>query len=455
MDGKGCPEAQRKERRFWVPALIVCFLAFLFYLGIQYISCKNLFMAKWGLCKVGSGDFEKQWLPKSALFKYKLLWMAPFLSGGGYGSEAISFATAIEASKLVPQFKIQQHGDLENYEFWSGLPQKIRRLLVRLAWRDFNVEETVVICHSEPGAWFPPLYQTFPCPPFGYEQPLYVIGRSMFETDRLNKEHVERCNAMDEVWVPTQFNIETFARSGVMESKLVKVRQTVDIEFFNPTQVHPLPLSFNWQVFGPSKNHSNFFSSKPYVFLSIFKWEVRKGWDILIKAFLQEFSAEDDVVLYLVTNAFHSSSNFDQDILSFVNKSKIIEPSLGWPTVQLCDHHVPQIDLPSLYKAADVFVLPSRGEGWGRPHIEAMAMALPVIATNWSGMTEYMTDMNSYPLPLDGMSEILEGPFKGHFWAEPSVNSLQGLMRHVYSHPVEAKARGLVARNDMKICSCF
>jgi len=27
-----------------------------------------------------------------------------------------------------------------------------------------------------------------------------------------------------------------------------------------------------------------------------------------------------------------------------------------------------------LYKAADAFVLPSRGEGWGRPHVEAMSM---------------------------------------------------------------------------------
>jgi glycosyltransferase involved in cell wall biosynthesis len=37
--------------------------------------------------------------------------------------------------------------------------------------------------------------------------------------------------------------------------------------------------------------------------------------------------------------------------------------------------------MPALYKAADALVIPSRGEGWGRPHCEAMAMRLPVIAT--------------------------------------------------------------------------
>ena len=39
--------------------------------------------------------------------------------------------------------------------------------------------------------------------------------------------------------------------------------------------------------------------------------------------------------------------------------------------------HISQDELRGLYAAADAFVLPSRGEGWGRPHVEAMAMALP------------------------------------------------------------------------------
>ncbi len=39
----------------------------------------------------------------------------------------------------------------------------------------------------------------------------------------------------------------------------------------------------------------------------------------------------------------------------------------------------PQADMPSLYKSVDCFVLPSRGEGWGRPQVEAMAMGLPLI----------------------------------------------------------------------------
>ena len=66
---------------------------------------------------------------------------------------------------------------------------------------------------------------------------------------------------------------------------------------------------------------------------------------------------------------------------------------LALPAPQALDHiilledELPLMDLPRLYKGADAFVLPSRGEGWGRPHIEAMSMGLPTIATNWSGNT--------------------------------------------------------------------
>lgn len=46
-------------------------------------------------------------------------------------------------------------------------------------------------------------------------------------------------------------------------------------------------------------------------------------------------------------------------------------------------------------------VIPSHGEGWGRPHVEAMACGVPLIATNWSGPTEYLTPDNGYPLGIE------------------------------------------------------
>ncbi|XP_057472238.1 uncharacterized protein LOC130760790 [Actinidia eriantha] len=379
-----------------------------------------------------------------------VLWMAPFLSGGGYSSEAWSYILALHANTNNPSFRlvIDQHGDLENVEFWEGLSQEMKKLAFELYQTQCAVEETIVICHSEPGAWNPPLFQTLPCPPTGYGHFRFVIGRTMFETNRLNPEHVRRCNQMDSIWVPTEFHVSTFVQSGVDSSKVVKIVQPVDVKFFEPVKYTPLDLaSLGSLVLGSNSGNSN--SNKKFVFLSIFKWEYRKGWDVLLKAYLKEFSEGDGVALYLLTNPYHSDRDFGNKIVEFVEDSDLVKPAGGWAWVYVIDSHIPQVDLPRLYKAADAFALPSRGEGWGRPLVEAMAMSLPVITTNWSGPTEYITEINSYPLPVDVMSEVTEGPFKGHLWAEPSADKLQVLMRRVISNPEEAKAKGRQAREDM------
>ena len=76
-------------------------------------------------------------------------------------------------------------------------------------------------------------------------------------------------------------------------------------------------------------------------------------------------------------------------------------------------------------------------------------MSLTVITTNWSGPTEYLTEENSYPLPVDRMNEVIEGPFEGHLWAETSIDKLQLLTRNVITNVEEANMRGRRAREDM------
>ncbi|MED6135328.1 hypothetical protein PIB30_045448 [Stylosanthes scabra] len=376
-----------------------------------------------------------------------VLWMAPFLSGGGYSSEAWSYILSLHSHTKMHSFRltIEHHGDQESLEFWDGLPQEMKKLAYKLYRTECRINETIVVCHSEPGAWYPPLFQTFPCPP----PPFYsafksVIGRTMFETDRVNGEHVERCNKMDYVWVPTDFHKSTFVGSGVDPSKVVKIVQPIDVEFFDPAKYEPFDLTSRGKlILGSSSAKKNF------VFLSIFKWEFRKGWDVLLKSYLKEFSKDDNVALFLLTNPYHTDRDFGNKIMDFVESSYLGEPVGGFAPIYVIDSHIAQSELPRVYKAANAFVLPSRGEGWGRPLVEAMAMSLPVIATNWSGPTEYLTDDNSYPLPVDRMSEVMEGPFMGHLWAEPCVDELQNLMRRVMNHRDEAMAKGRKAREDM------
>lgn len=254
------------------------------------------------------------------------------------------------------------------------------------------------------------------------------IARTTFETDRIPASWVPEINNFDEVWVQCKFNQTTFLSSGV--SAPMKL----------------IPNFFDVSQYSPSGEKLSLPVTQSFLFLSIFDMQSRKGYDLLIQAFLDEFSQSDDVALIIKTRE-SSVSHLLENIADVHPK-----PVADRPPVYMIDQMLSTAELQSLYRACDSFVLPSRGEGWGRPFFEAMLLELPVIGTNWSGQTEYMTDSNSYLIEVDQMVHIQNNEipiFDGHYWAEPSVKDLKRKMRHVFNHRDEAKEKGRIARRDL------
>lgn len=254
---------------------------------------------------------------------------------------------------------------------------------------------------------------------------------------------------MDRVWVPTEFHAESFRRAGVAAEKLDVIGEAVDTDFFDPKATQPLDLPPLAPAAGMVASPTAV-AAKPFRFLSVFKWELRKGWDVLLTAYLLEFAPTESVELILKTQPFHSSSDFGVLIDAYARKVGLPASPADRPPVRVLDQSLPLAQLPRLYAAADAFVLPSRGEGWGRPHVEAMAMGLPLIATNWSGPTAYLDEAVGYPLDFELQPVAAELQLPGHRWAEPSVAHLRQLMRTVFERQGEAKERGAAARQRMR-----
>jgi glycosyltransferase involved in cell wall biosynthesis/GT2 family glycosyltransferase/tetratricopeptide (TPR) repeat protein len=348
-----------------------------------------------------------------------IAWTSHFLERGGYTEEALAAVEALDDAG----FHV-----VANPVAWDRktipLPMHKAERLTSLMERDLP-DEFVHVAHIGANR-----FKRHP-------SALRNIGRTMFETDGLPEDWRDRCNVMDEIWVPSEHNLRSFANAGVAVSKLHKVPETFDVDLFDPG-VTPLDIE----------------GVRGFVFLSMFAWIDRKAWDVLLGAWFEEFSRQDDVTLLMKTDTdlAPTGTNAQNEVDSFIRTQLKHNPRKG-PRVIVLDQPLESTDVPRLYRAADAFVLPSHGEGWGRPYMEAMAMGLPTIATRWSGNLEFMNDDNSYLIGYKLVAAPQNTWLRGQQWAEPSLSDLRRALRRVYEHRSEAAATGARARKEVLV-SC-
>jgi len=258
------------------------------------------------------------------------------------------------------------------------------------------------------------------------------IMYTMLEVDKLPPYWVMTLNTMDEVWVPSTWGKEVFEKSGV-KVPIKVIPAGVDLNLFNPYREPFVPRTENFR------------------FLSVGKWEKRKGQDLLIKAFCEEFKDNEKVELVIMAD---SIKLFDQKFNIYKNIVNLKLPE-DRASLQIIEGMIPNYsDMGRIYTSADCFVNPTRGEGWNLPLIEAMACGMPCITTNWSAHTDFANEKNAYMLndfTLVPADQVFAQAFiKFGNWAEPTIKELREKMRYVFEHREEAKKKGEFAAKDME-----
>jgi glycosyltransferase involved in cell wall biosynthesis len=74
----------------------------------------------------------------------------------------------------------------------------------------------------------------------------------------------------------------------------------------------------------------------------------------------------------------------------------------------------------------------------------SLVNSLPVIATNWSGCTEFLDNEVAYPIQIEGTEQGDVGE-----WAVPSLSDLKRQMRMVVADPERAREKGRQARRKI------
>lgn len=275
------------------------------------------------------------------------------------------------------------------------------------------------------------------------EQGKKNISFTMFETTRIPDSWVKDLNDhADAVFVPCDWNVEVFKDSGV-HVPIYSVPPGIDTERYKKLEEIP-----EIKLQNVSKNL--------FCFYSIFQWTERKNPAGLLKAFWAAFDGVKDVCLILKTYGTDTSIGqqtlIKKNIQELKNSLRLKDP----PKIIFVGGLLSNDEITSLHKRGDCFVLPHRAEGFGLPHLEAMACGNPVITTGWSGNMDFCNDDNSYLLPYQ-MTVVSNMPWIPYYeadmyWAEPDMKALVDSMRHVYNNRDEARGKGKIAKGHVLEC---
>ena len=180
-----------------------------------------------------------------------------------------------------------------------------------------------------------------------------------------------------------------------------------------------------------------------FVFFHIGKWEHRKAQDFLIHAFSLAFNNTDNVELRLLP--FNPFLNEEENKYWFnlVNSSPLKDK------IKVFDRLPTQYHLAEFIDQGDCGVFLSRAEGWNNEIVESMSMNKPIIATNYSAHTEYLTSDNSFMVDVTETTPANDGKWFNGFgnWAKLGQDQLDQTihyLRHVYHNSIKTNPAGLV-----------
>ena len=346
-----------------------------------------------------------------------VVWMGPAYDRGGYGAVTRNYLLGLK--RIGFPVKLLAFGP-EHAEIDPDVVRELRELE-----RASVGSRPALVVHATPG--------TFTlAPPFGF---VSRIGCTIFETDRIPESWVGLCSAMDEIWVPSRFNVSTFSSSGIDPGKLKVIPYGIDTADFSPAGVERKP---------------------PFTFLYVCAFNWRKGLDLLLESFIEEFDrGEARLVMRVYSEGYQGvAGNEVQSVLYEAVESRLQKPPESRPEVKILTEALSSADLKRLYETADLYISTDRANGWGVPCQEAMALGVPAATIDWSGSTEFMHEDNSvliHPedelVPVDRrLTDAVPELYEGHRWARVEPAEVRRAMRWAFENPDQLAAIGRKGR---------
>ena len=260
------------------------------------------------------------------------------------------------------------------------------------------------------------------------------IGFTVFESTILPPRWIHLLKQLNQVWVPSEWGAEVLRQNGIAGEMIRVVPEGVDSYLFAPT-AKPLPA---------------FKDEGKFRFLTIGKFEARKGVREMAAAYCQAFSPQEKVEMVFHLNAVSPKlKKID------VQATLCAEfPSHAHQFIFL-ERELSDAMMPRLFASCDCYVSASRSEGWGLPLIEALSCGLPTIAVFHSGSTEFLNHDIAYLMQPKKLEPIycpifFPNPGETGLWASLDIDEIAQNLRYVFDNQSNAKEKGAAAAQHIK-----
>jgi tetratricopeptide (TPR) repeat protein/glycosyltransferase involved in cell wall biosynthesis len=251
------------------------------------------------------------------------------------------------------------------------------------------------------------------------------VAFPIFELNRFTEKELNQLRSQDMLFVASRW------AKGVVESNNA---------FHNTEHVQVVPLGVDRTIFcEPAEQISVNGQPRATVFMSVGKWERRKGHDVLLDAFNKAFSTEDHVELWML--AYNPVISADPNQAGAQNQEweSLYRSSRLGSKIKFLPRMVTHREVAAMMQQADCGVFLSRAEGWNLPALEMMSCGKQVIITNYSAHTEYCTSANAHLVEISHLEDAHDGRwFFGHGqWAtlgHDQIERVVSCMREIHVH---------------------
>jgi glycosyltransferase involved in cell wall biosynthesis len=224
--------------------------------------------------------------------------------------------------------------------------------------------------------------------------PWFVRGRNIgywaWETTRAPERWLRYDEHMAQIWVPSQF---------------VKTA-LIDTGFKTPVYVIPHAIA-------PQRQHEFPAADKPLTFMVQFDHASRisrKRPDLSLQAIQRAALRSGEKIRIIIKTHRNETVDFAE-----------------YPNIQveIINEWLSDAQMDALWNRVDIFVSLNRGEGFGLPMAEAMARGIPVVATSWGAVGEFLDEETGYPVgaeKIEPCTVSCDAYFTTGDWALPSVS---------------------------------